>query len=50
MIRSRILTAPTQLWETTVRQAEVIGPLAAKDTVGLERNGPGVLAQTPATK
>ncbi|WP_052425198.1 DNA-binding domain-containing protein [Streptomyces fulvoviolaceus] len=30
-----VLTAPTQMWETAVRQAEVIGPLAAKDTVGL---------------
>nr|WP_158812207.1 hypothetical protein [Streptomyces fulvoviolaceus] len=27
--------APTQLWETAVRQAEVIGRLAVKDTVGL---------------
>ncbi|GGK52151.1 DNA-binding domain-containing protein [Streptomyces flaveus] len=30
-----VLIAPTQMWETAVRQAEVIGPLAAKDTVGL---------------
>lgn len=30
-----VLTAPTQMWETAVRQAEVIGSLAAKDTVGL---------------
>lgn len=30
-----VLTAPTQMWETAVRQAEVIGPLAVKDTVGL---------------
>lgn len=30
-----VLTAPTEMWETAVGQAEVIGPLAAKDTVGL---------------
>ncbi|MFB7531765.1 Mu transposase C-terminal domain-containing protein [Streptomyces sp. NPDC056178] len=30
-----VLTAPSQIWETAVRQAEVIGRLAAKDTVGL---------------
>ncbi|MFW5420955.1 DDE-type integrase/transposase/recombinase [Nocardiopsis sp. CNT-189] len=30
-----VLTAPAQAWDTAVRQAEVIGPLAEKDTVGL---------------
>ncbi|WP_208869829.1 helix-turn-helix domain-containing protein [Streptomyces lydicus] len=35
MAEHGVLTAPTQIWETAVRQAEVIGPLAAKDTVGL---------------
>ncbi|MFE9404019.1 hypothetical protein ACFYNY_19855 [Streptomyces sp. NPDC006530] len=30
-----VLTAPSQMWETAVRHAEVIGSLAAKDTVGL---------------
>ncbi|PRX99001.1 Mu transposase C-terminal domain-containing protein [Allonocardiopsis opalescens] len=30
-----VLTAPAQAWETAVRQAEVIGPLAEKGTVGL---------------
>ncbi|GAA1914244.1 Mu transposase C-terminal domain-containing protein [Streptantibioticus ferralitis] len=30
-----VLSAPTQIWETAVRQAEVIGPLAEKATVGL---------------
>lgn len=35
MAERGVLTAPTQMWETAVRQAEVMGPLAAKDTVGL---------------
>ncbi|MDX3726608.1 helix-turn-helix domain-containing protein [Streptomyces caniscabiei] len=30
-----VLTAPDGLWDAAVRQAEVIGPLAEKDTVGL---------------
>jgi putative transposase len=30
-----VLTAPTEIWGVAVRQAEVIGPLAAKDAVGL---------------
>ncbi|MGW3661063.1 Mu transposase C-terminal domain-containing protein [Streptomyces sp. NPDC005151] len=30
-----VLTAPDELWDAVVRQAEVVGPLAAKDTVGL---------------
>ncbi|MFJ8787380.1 hypothetical protein [Streptomyces sp. NPDC102476] len=30
-----MLTAPEELWDAAVRQAEVIGPLAEKDTVGL---------------
>lgn len=29
------LTAPTEIWGVAVRRAEVIGPLAAKDAVGL---------------
>lgn len=35
MAERGVLTAPTQMWETAVRRAEVIGPLAAKDRVGL---------------
>ncbi|MET7300160.1 DDE-type integrase/transposase/recombinase [Embleya sp. NPDC005575] len=30
-----VLTAPTEIWGAAVRQAEVIGPLAVKDKVGL---------------
>ncbi|MFE9921340.1 Mu transposase C-terminal domain-containing protein [Streptomyces sp. NPDC005774] len=30
-----VLTAPTEIWGVAVRRAEVIGPLAAKDAVGL---------------
>ncbi|MFI2373206.1 Mu transposase C-terminal domain-containing protein [Streptomyces sp. NPDC018833] len=30
-----VLTAPDELWDAAVRQAEVIRPLAEKDTVGL---------------
>ncbi|MGW0665154.1 hypothetical protein [Streptodolium elevatio] len=30
-----VLTAPADVWATAVRQAEVIRPLAARDTVGL---------------
>ncbi|MFE9882503.1 Mu transposase C-terminal domain-containing protein [Streptomyces sp. NPDC005784] len=35
MAERGVLTAPTEIWGAAVRQAEVIGPLAAKDKVGL---------------
>ncbi|WP_112470365.1 hypothetical protein [Streptomyces triticisoli] len=34
MAERGVLTAPVRVWDTAVRQAEVIGPFAAKDTVG----------------
>ncbi|WP_282089361.1 hypothetical protein [Streptomyces tendae] len=30
-----VLTCPETLWDTAVQQAEVIGPLARKEPVGL---------------
>jgi len=35
VVERGVLTAPAQVWDAAVRQAEVIGPLAAKAMVGL---------------
>ena len=36
VVERGVLTAPAQVWDAAVRQAEVIGRLAEKGTVGLE--------------
>ena len=36
VVERGVLSAPAQVWDAAVRQAEVIGRLAEKGTVGLE--------------
>ena len=48
VVERGVLTAPAQVWDAAVRQAEVIGPLAAKAMVGLA--AADAAAVLPATR